>query len=93
MFARNCLISNFILGISLALVNILPQTLTFELEVMTYVYIALFDVLALVLTFALDFKYSKDFNFKAKDIVTMVVFPLVIPSIVVALICAFITLN
>lgn len=90
MTKNNCIISNVILGVSLACINIVPFITPFEIGSITYLFISLFDILAIYLSFALDLHFAKDNNFNVKDTATYVVTPLVVPSIVIAIIYALI---
>lgn len=90
MTKNNCMISNIILGVSLACINIVPFITPFDIGSITYFLISLFDILAIYLSFALDLHFAKDNNFSVKDTATYVVTPLVIPSIVISLIYAII---
>lgn len=88
MTKNSCIVANIILGISLACINMLPFIMPFTVGTLTYVFIACFDIIAIYLSFALDLNYAKENNFNTKDIATYVVFPLVIPTIFIALIYA-----
>lgn len=90
MTKNSCIISNIILGVSLACINIVPFIMPFDIAGITYLFIFLFDILAIGLAFALDLHFAKDNNFSVKDTATYVVVPLIVPSIVIAIIYALI---
>lgn len=90
MTKNNCIISNIILGVSLGGINSVPFILPFDIGSITYLFISLFDILAIYLTFALDLHFAKENNFNVKDTATYVVTPLVIPTVVIAIIYALI---
>lgn len=86
MTKNNCIFANFILGLSIACINIVPQILQFDIAIITYVLIIVFDIIAVFLAFALDLGYAKANRFKLKDVVMFVITPLAIPTVIFAII-------
>lgn len=54
MTKNSCISANTILGIAVACINIVPQLMPFDIGIVTFVLISLFDIIAIFLAFALD---------------------------------------
>ena len=88
MAKSSCISANTILGIVIACINIVPQIMPFDIGIVTCILISLFDIIAIFLAFALDLNYAKINRFDVKDVISFVVVPLVVPTIIAAVIYA-----
>lgn len=88
MTKNSCISANTILGIAVACINIVPQLMPFDIGIVTCILISLFDIISIFLAFALDLNYAKINRFDVKDVIAFVVVPLVIPTVIAAMIYA-----